>query len=290
MTYESKKKQLKVIYDGSFESATSTSGIKEGVFFSKSDSNYYYNKKRDFMQQNYWGYQKNRSGKYQKESNRYKKDGISKVVKEDNVDKCGRKIKPKNSENTSQCVICQSVYHWANKFPDRHDDDSNKINVTLFSQEIFECYNIKFEGKTWNGAVLDSGCTHTLCDKTWLINYIDSLTDDDKVKVTKRRSDTAFKIGDRKLFNSVKLVTIPAKIDSKHINIMADIIDTELPLLWSINAMKLAKVKVDFNNDIIFWGKIDISFTESGHYLIPISCANKVYLKLIETIHQNIFY
>ena len=53
-----------------------------------------------------------------------------------------------------------------------------------------------------------------------------------------RKSDTVFKFGDRKLFNSIKLVTIPAKTGSKYINIMADVIDTELPLLSSKNEMK----------------------------------------------------
>ena len=65
------------------------------------------------------------------------------------------------------------------------------------------------------------------------------------------------------------------KIGSKYINIMANVIDTELPLLLSKNAMKSAKVKIDFDNDIIFLGKIDISFTESGHYFIPICCPIK---------------
>ena len=45
------KKQLKAIYNSSFESRTSTSGIKEKVFFfffpSKSDGNYDFNKKKD---------------------------------------------------------------------------------------------------------------------------------------------------------------------------------------------------------------------------------------------------
>ena len=79
LTYESMKKQFNVIYDSSFESATSTYGI-EKVFFSKSDGNYYCNKKRYFKEQNSWGHQRDRSGKYQKESNCYRKDGISKVV------------------------------------------------------------------------------------------------------------------------------------------------------------------------------------------------------------------
>ena len=46
LTYENMKKQLKAIYDSSFEWATSTSGIKEEVFFSKSEGNYDCNKKR----------------------------------------------------------------------------------------------------------------------------------------------------------------------------------------------------------------------------------------------------
>ena len=52
----------------------------------------------------------------------------------------------------SQCVKCQSIYHWANKCPDWHDnddDDSSKINVTLFSQEIFECYNKKIHKRNF---------------------------------------------------------------------------------------------------------------------------------------------
>ena len=99
----------------------------------------------------------------------------------------------------SQCVISQSIYHWANKCPDWHDDDddddddddvdddSSKINVTLFSQEIFECYNTKFIREILNGAELDSGCTQTVCGKTWLSIYIDSLAYNDKVKVTEKK-------------------------------------------------------------------------------------------------------
>ena len=81
-------------------------------------------------------------------------------------------------------------------------------------------------------------------------------------------------------------VTIPAKIGSKYINFMADVIDTELPLSSSKNAMKLA---IDFDNDIIniFGEDTDILFTESGYSLV---IQTKRYLKLIKAIQQNIFY
>ena len=136
-----------------------------------------------------------------------------------------------------------------------------------------------------NGAVLDSGCTQTVCGRSWLSNYIDSLTDDDKLKVKEKKSNTVFKFGDGKLFNSLKLVTIPAKIGSKYIDINTDVIDSELPLLLSKNAMKLAKVKIDFDNDIIniFGEDTDISFTASGHYFIPISRTNKAISEIDES-------
>ena len=289
LIYENMKKQLKAIYDSSFDStSTQTTGIEEEVFYSKSDGKNDYNKKREFKQQNYRRYRKDNGNRYQKDSNRYQKDGSNKSVKEDNVDRWGRKINPKScSGNTSRCAICQSIYHWANKCPDRHDDDtdSNKINVTLFSEDIFESYSTKFVGETLNGAVLDSGCTQTVCGRSWLSNYIDSLTDDDKLKVKEKKSNTVFKFGDGKLFNSLKLVTIPAKIGSKYVDINTNVIDSELPLLLSKNAIKLAKVKIDFDNDIIniFGEDIDISFTASGHYFIPISRTNKAISEIDES-------
>lgn len=45
--------------------------------------------------------------------------------------------------------------------------------------------------------------------------------------------------------------------------------------------MKIKKVKIYFGHDIIHNSgqDIDISFSASGHYFIPISCTNKKNLK-----------
>ena len=37
-----------------------------------------------------------------------------------------------------------------------------------------------FVGETLSCAVLDSGCTRTVCGKVWLNCYLDTLTDDEK--------------------------------------------------------------------------------------------------------------
>ena len=71
-------------------------------------------------------------------------------------------------------------------------------------------------------------------------------------------------------------MTIPAKIDSKYINSTTGVTDTKLPLLLIKNAMKLAKVKIYFDDIInIFGENIGILFTESRHYFIPINHTNK---------------
>ena len=78
-------------------------------------------------------------------------------------------------------------------------------------------------------------------------------------------------VKDGNSFKSLKSATIHAKIGHKNIKIVANVIDSELPLL-NKKEMKMAKAKKDFDNDInIYRQDIKISFTASGHYFIPIS-------------------
>ena len=49
-----------------------------------------------------------------------------------------------------------------------------------------------------NGAVLNSGCTQNVYGLSWLNNYLESSTDDDKANVIKNESHIVFKFGDGK--------------------------------------------------------------------------------------------
>ena len=72
-------------------------------------------------------------------------------------------------------------------------------------------------------------------------------------------------------------MTFPTKIGHKNIMIRTDVIDTDLPLLLSKSAMKKANRKFDFSNDTINMldQKVNIVFTSSGHYAVPISKTNQ---------------
>ena len=72
------------------------------------------------------------------------------------------------------------------------------FNITLFSQEMHECYMTKFVGETLNCAVLDSGCIKNVCGESWLTNYLDTLTKSDRSKVVVEKSSNSFRFGNGK--------------------------------------------------------------------------------------------
>ena len=64
---------------------------------------------------------------------------------------------------------------------------------------IGECTNTLI-GETLSMAVLDSGCTKTICNKTWLNN------------VKHEQSGTTFKFGNGKICHSIEQITIQVVI------------------------------------------------------------------------------
>ena len=82
----------------------------------------------------------------------------------ENYDKWGQKTNPLDkSGKVTCCLICKSIYDWANSCPNKVKDTSKDVNITLFTQEMHECYIAKFVDETFNCAVLDSGCPKNVC-------------------------------------------------------------------------------------------------------------------------------
>ena len=70
-----------------------------------------------------------------------------------------------------------------------------------------------------------------------------------------------FKFGDNKMIKSNRCVKIPVKIAETPVILSTDVIDYDIPLLLSQEAMKKAKTQIDFCEDKvhIFGRKIDIN-------------------------------
>ena len=125
-------------------------------------------------------------------------------------------------------------------------------------------------------AVLDSGCTKTVCGEKWLTQYLELLPEDDKKQVTERKSDASFRFGNSEEIKAIKSVEIPARIVGHCTSTKAEVVSKDIPLLLSKKAMKDAKVNIDFINDKIeILGRDLILFAVSqGIIVYPYFCSN----------------
>ena len=153
-----------------------------------------------------------------------------------------------------------------------------KVHITLFSKPVQECYVENFLGESLSYAILDSGCTKSVCGKVWLQCYLDALNESDKSSVQEQESSSKLKFGDSVVQTSLKKVIISAHINGTKMKIETDVIDNSLPLPLSKSAMQKATTEIDFkNNKVAMFGKVqDLHFTTSGHYCIPLDRKHKI--------------
>ena len=107
-------------------------------------------------------------------------------------------------------------------------------------------------------------------DVRW--RYVNNLSEEEKHNIKSFKSNTEFKLGDGKIVTSEKCISIPCKIAGERLNVVTDVVKSEIPLLLSKESMKKAGTKIDFVKDkiIIFGKEISLQFTSSGHYSIPL--------------------
>ena len=177
--------------------------------------------------------------------------------------------------NISRCRICESINHWERDCPDQNSAKKrDSAEVTLFQSVLHSQESLKqFTGEALSAAILDSGASKTVCGKTWMTCYQDTLTELDKKKIKVEESSTHFKFGDGRKISSMKRLVIPARLGDINVNIATDVIDEDIPLLLSKDSMKKANTQIDFSNDtvVMFGMQQKIFATSSGHYAIALS-------------------
>ena len=77
-----------------------------------------------------------------------------------------------SDEEVSHCNVCGSIFHWASRCPDAYpygvSQKPEEVHITLFefsSHDLSDGKMKDFEGETWSSAVLDTGCTKTVCGR-----------------------------------------------------------------------------------------------------------------------------
>ena len=101
----------------------------------------------------------------------------------------------------------------------------------------------------FNMALCDSGCTKTVCEETWLQHYLHYLSFDKWTQIEICKSNSSFKFGESKLAKSFKNIKIPAIITVVQAKVLPDVVEYDIPLLLSKEAMKKVKIQIDFQKD-----------------------------------------
>lgn len=181
------------------------------------------------------------------------------------------------------CKCCGSFRHFLRDCPDSWE---NQKKVNLVSQAghaggeesavLFTGFNkqdiTRLGVEANNCAVLDSACSSTVCGATWLESYLDSLGDEERQVVQRKSSTRVFKFGGGTRLQSAGEYILPGYLVGKKVSIKTDVVESDIPLLLSRNAMKNAKVKMDIENDSaeILGENISLNLTSSGHYCVPL--------------------
>lgn len=192
-----------------------------------------------------------------------------------------------------KCRVCESVLHLMRDCPHRNDN-----NIVLFTGNKTDSCLLMSESR--NSAVLDSGCSSTVAGRTWIECFIQSLSDDEREKVERKSSNKSFKFGGGETKPSLEQVIFPCSMAGKDIFISTDVVDSDIPLLLSKNAMKQAGIKLDLEQDTAnIWGnEIALECTTSGHYCVPLNVKNETVnecyfasslpkSKILEKVHKQ---
>ena len=191
-----------------------------------------------------------------------------------------------------QCGICSSTYHFARDCPESQEESASNSNnigfvqqeesaptnldevITLFQDTVDNNDSLKwFLGETIGCAVVDSGCSKTVAGSKWVQCFLESLDSDDLSKIHTKASNEVFKFGKGESIRSKGKIIIPVQFGTRKATIESDIVEADVPLLLSKEALKKAETVLDFNNDtaLMFGEKQTLIATESGHYAIPLS-------------------
>ena len=199
-----------------------------------------------------------------------------------------------NRGNYTTCRKCRSIFHWYQDCPHinnnsetpsqpqggkvfyGNDTVDDQIYISLFQSSVPVSSDevLCLVGETLNHAVIDSGCTKTVCGLKWFKAYCDTMSDDQRLHLERnsQESSAVFRFGDSPPVNSTQLVSLPVTIQNKNIYLPTEIVDADIPLLVSKQTLEHGKAILDCGEKTIslYGVKQPLLITSSGHHAIPI--------------------
>ena len=102
---------------------------------------------------------------------------------------------------------------------------------------------------------------------------MESLSCKDRKSISISDSHTKFRFGNGASFKSLKRVTMPMYLGQLRTRISTDVVECEIPLLFSKNSLKRGSGSINFAKDkiVILNQHLPLETTSTGHYILRIS-------------------
>ena len=128
-------------------------------------------------------------------------------------------------------------------------------------------------GETFSSAILDCGCTKTVCGIEWYTEFVKSLSLSDKQLVHEAPSKIPYKFGGNEVIYSFKQAAIPICIGGENGLLETEVVDIDLPLLMSKQSMKKTGMILNFDRDTATFNgqEVNLDTTSSGHYSLSLT-------------------
>ena len=198
-----------------------------------------------------------------------------------------------------RCLVCESVRHLLGQCPHSWESmsRSNTVNyapvleeleyleledpnvaqipesnylepVIMFTQSQSDLQTLSQE--SYYSGVLDSGCSSTVCGEKWLNVYLDRLSEDQRQSVTIKPSDKVFQFGGELKVPSKGKLVLPGEIVGRKVMINTDVVESDIPMLFSKDALGSMQAKIDYATDeaIIMGKPVVLDKTSIGHHCI----------------------
>ena len=154
-----------------------------------------------------------------------------------------------------------------------------EINVenSEISSLLNECYGY---------AVIDCGCSSTVCGETWLNAYLDSLSEFDRQHVLTSSCSRKYVFGDGEEVNASKCVDVPVFLGNAKATLSIDVVPVSIPLLLSKKSLKRGNAKIDFENNVltILDEVVPLEDTPRGHLIVLLCKLHDIDGSVVERI------
>ena len=208
-----------------------------------------------------------------------------------------------------KCLSCRAITHLIKDCPDKYENNKFKSNkkyqaVWMVNEQTQEEEKVlvelsetesdqeseegvycsvfctdeneelsRFTAEALNMGALDTCCSSSVAGENWIKIYLAALPKEMKTKVVgPMPSSRKFMFGNQGKLTAKARYVLPTKIGGEDNNVEVDIIQSDIPLLLSKDAMKSLGITLDMKNDrgTINNKPLILTTTSAGHYVIDL--------------------